>query len=208
MHSLDIFRDREARPLGHFRQSAVLLLVQTINDEDHLILEKRALTLRAQPGDISFPGGRVEDGETPLAAAIRETCEEIGLKPEDIEIMGPLEYYVAHFGAVIYPFVARTHAADFALNPEEVSEILRIPLGYLLKQSPEIFPLQIEPTPPEDFPFDRIVGGRDYRFSSIRVDEYFYQWNDHHIWGTTARILFQFLSLLDPDHAPAEPKQK
>lgn len=196
MLDLNMFKDREARPLGQFRQSAVLLLVQTVEDADHLILEKRAMTLRSQPGDISFPGGRLEAGETPLEAAVRETCEELGLAPEDIEVLGPLEYYVTHFGAVIFPFVARTFATDFAPSPAEVDEILRVPIQELLSQEPEIFPLQIEPTPPEDFPFDRIVGGRSYRFSRIRVDEYFYRWQDHHIWGTTARILHEFLAVL------------
>ena len=199
MISLDAFRDRAGRLLGQFRQSAVLLLVQSGNDEDYLILERRAMTLRSQPGDISFPGGRLEGAETPREAALRETLEEIGVPPQAIEVMGTLGYYVTHYGAVIHPFVARTQMDDFIPNPDEVAEIIRVPLRYLLEQEPEIYPLHIDPSPPEDFPFDRIVGGRDYPFSRILVEEYFYHWQGIHIWGTTARILHEFLMILKAD---------
>lgn len=199
MISLDAFQDRAGRLLGHFRQSAVLLLIQSDGNEDYLILERRALTLRSQPGDISFPGGRLEADETPREAALRETMEEIGIAAQAVEVVGTLGYYVTHYGAVIHPFVGRTAWADFNPNPDEVAEVIRVPLRHLMEQEPEIYPLHIDPSPPEDFPFDRIVGGREYTFSRILVEEYFYHWQGIHIWGTTARILHEFLMILKSD---------
>lgn len=196
MLDLDIFKNRENRPFDSFRQSAVLLLIQTLGDRDYLILEKRAMSLRSQPGDISFPGGRIENGEDPAQAALRETWEETGIPSHQIDLIGSLEFYVTHFGAVLYPFVGRTTAEEFQPNPDEVEYLIRIPLEDLLDQEPEIYSIRIDPSPPEDFPYDRIQGGRNYRFSQIRMEEYFYRYEDHHIWGTTARILHHFLSLI------------
>lgn len=196
MLDLDIFRQWECRPFGNRRQSAVLLLIQTIGEEQYLILEKRALTLRTQPGDISFPGGRIEPEETPSQAAVRETCEEVGLKPCEITLIGPMEFYVTHYGAVLYPFVGITAVQDFVPSPDEVDRIIRVPLAWLMDQEPEIYTLSVNPVPAEDFPYDRIQGGRNYRFSDVTIDEYFYRFENHHIWGTTARILHHFLERL------------
>lgn len=205
MINLEIFKHRDFRPFERFRESAVLLLVQTVGDEKFLILEKRAMSMRSQPGDISFPGGRLEPGEEPAQAALRETAEETGLAAHQIELIGALEFYVTHFGAILYPFVGRTNSESFKPNPDEVEHLIRIPLEELLAQEPEIYSRKIDPTPPDDFPYDRIQGGRNYNFSSIRVDEYFYQYKDYHIWGTTAKILHHFLNILKTSKDWEEP---
>lgn len=196
MISLDIFRSREQKPFGLDRRSAVLLLIQNVGDKQYLILEKRALSMRSQPGDISFPGGRIEPGESPQEAAVRESCEELGVCSKDLKVIGPMEFYVTHYGTILYPYVAQTAVTEFSPNPAEVDELVFVPLNILLAQEPEVYPIRISPCPPEDFPYDRIQGGRSYRFSDVRVDEYFYRYKTYHIWGTTARILHQFLQVL------------
>lgn len=71
---------------------AVLIPLVTLGDDgrDHLLLEVRSMSV-AQPGEICFPGGRMEAGETVLEAALRETCEELGVAPDSVEILGELE---------------------------------------------------------------------------------------------------------------------
>lgn len=196
MISLEIFRNREQRPFGLSRRSAVLLLIQQTPHRQYLVLEKRALSMRSQPGDISFPGGRIEAGETPEEAAVRETCEELGILAEELQLIGPMDFYVTHYGSILYPYIAQTTLTSFSPNPAEVEELVFVPLEELLAQEPEVFAIQISPCPPEDFPYERIHGGRNYRFSDVRVDEYFYRYAGHHIWGTTARILHQFLQIV------------
>ena len=196
MINLDAFKDRSPNPMGRLRKSAVLILIMETERCQFLILEKRALSLRSQPGDISLPGGRIEDGETPAEAAVRETCEELGVAAVDIELIGPLDYYVTHGGAIIHPFVARTKEQTFMPNPAEVDRLIFVPLEWLMQEEAEIFSLHIRPKLDEDFPYDRIEGGRNYKFSEAKVDEYFYHFNGHNIWGVTARIIHQFIEIL------------
>lgn len=196
MSDLDIFRTRVPGPIGVFRKSAVMLLVQETEEGRFLILEKRALTMRSQPGDISLPGGRIDSGETAAEAAVRETCEELGIRDEELEIIGPMDFFITHYGAIIYPFVARTKALLFDPNPPEVDELIFVPLEQLMEQVPEIFTLKVKPLLDDSFPYHRIHGGRNYKFSEPEVEEYFYHYNGHHIWGTTARIIHQFLMIL------------
>lgn len=199
MINLDRFKDRTPNPIGSLRKSAVMILVQETTEGQFLILEKRALSLRAQPGDISLPGGRIEEGETPETACLRETCEELGLTLADLTIVGPMDYYITHWGAIIHPFVGVTRQTVFSPNPEEVDRLLFVPLDWLLHEEPEVYSLRIRPDVAEDFPYDRIQGGRDYQFAERHVEEYFYHFDGHHIWGTTALILRQFLEILGKD---------
>ncbi|PKK39591.1 putative nudix hydrolase [Clostridiaceae bacterium JG1575] len=196
MIQLEAFRGRKGRPLGAYRESAVLVLLQKRPEGAVLLLEKRARQLRAQPGDISFPGGSLEPGETPQEAALRETKEELGLDPQGVDVVGALDYYIAPNGLIIHPFVAATAVQELCPNPEEVERVLTIPLTDLLSQEPEVFPLAFAPEPGEDFPFDRIQGGRGYPFRRPVIDQYFYRAGDEFIWGITARILLQFLNLI------------
>lgn len=201
MIDIEIFRNREPGPIGVFRKSAVMLLIQETAEGPVLVLEKRALTMRSQPGDISLPGGRIDPGETNKEAAIRETCEELGILEKDLEVIGPMDFFVTHFGAIIYPFVSRTKVTQFRPNPPEVDELLFVPLEDLLQQVPDVFILKVKPQLDDTFPYHRIHGGRDYKFSEPEVEEYFYHFNGHHIWGTTARIIHEFLMILrQQDH--------
>src|SRR5690554_1903096 len=87
-------------------RSAVLIPLVHMNGEWHILFEVRSLTMRKQPGDISFPGGRIESTDSsPLAAAIRETYEELGVNPKDIQVLGEISPYIMSPSFVIYPFV-------------------------------------------------------------------------------------------------------
>ena len=87
--------------------SAVLVPLVRHNGRLGVLFEVRSAELNRQPGDICFPGGRIElDDDGPQAAAMRETQEELSLPADAIEVIGPLNYMVSPIGVVIYPFAA------------------------------------------------------------------------------------------------------
>lgn len=147
--------------------------------EWHILFTKRTEKVRDHKGQISFPGGvRAEEREPLLATALRESFEEIGLKEKDVEVLGKLEpvttvstnYTICPFVAVIpYPYA-------FALNPEEVEEVIEVPLSFLLD--------------PANFREEWQV--REGEMFLV----YFYDYKGKVIWGATAKILKQLLELV------------
>jgi len=99
-----------------------------------VLLTRRTDHLHDHPGQISFPGGRVESGDISLHhTALREAEEEIGLPPESVEILGELPPYATVTGFLIHPVVARlTPPLSLVTDPFEVAEAFEVPLGFLL----------------------------------------------------------------------------
>ena len=83
-----VFRDRESNILGELKKNGVMILLCEEEGKINIVFEVRAFNLRHQPGDICLPGGKVEKGETPQEASIRETMEELNLKRDDIKFIG------------------------------------------------------------------------------------------------------------------------
>ncbi|WP_156290091.1 NUDIX hydrolase [Oceanobacillus salinisoli] len=203
MDSIDIItklKGRKPSILGekNYFKSAVLLPLVEIENETHVLFEVRSMKLRTQPGDICFPGGRIdEEDETPKHCAIRETTEELGLKETDITDVIPLDYVVADMGRIIYPFIGHIKNPDKIIpNEDEVGEIFTIPLNYLLQNEPETYKIYLEIKPEDDFPFDLIIGGENYQWQMRHIDELFYKYYGKVVWGLTAKILHHFLHLL------------
>lgn len=136
-----------------------------------VLLTRRTDSLRHHAGQISFPGGRMEpDDESPLAAALRETCEEVGLAPDRLEPLGFLDPFETITGYHVWPAVARV-ATPFQLRPDpsEVAEAFEVPLGFLLD------------------PGNCRQVGMEY---AGRVRHYYqFQYGQHRIWGATASML-------------------
>lgn len=193
-------KDRSPTIMGqqHFKESAVLLPLLTIQEETHVLFEVRAMQMRSQPGDICFPGGRIDKSDTnPMEAAIRETKEELGIGAENLKSITPLDYIVNDSGRIVYPFVGELLNHDhIAPNEFEVGEVFTVPLNYFLETEPEVYKIHFQVNPEKDFPFDLIVGGKDYKWSAGHIDELFYQYNGRVIWGLTAKILTHFIELL------------
>lgn len=203
MDALEILKklkDHKPSILGEerFFKSSVLLPLVEKNNETHLLFEVRSMRLRSQPGDICFPGGRIDqEDKTPMHAAIRETTEELGIAESDISSVLPLDYIVADMGRIIYPFVGYiTSPEKIVPNADEVGEVFTIPLSYLLANEPDVYQVHFEVKPADDFPYDLIVGGKDYQWRMRSIDEMFYRYNDKVVWGLTAKILHHFLRLV------------
>lgn len=181
-----------------YKQSAVLLPLLNIQDETHVLFEVRSMQMRSQPGDICLPGGRIDKTDkSPKETAIRETMEELGISACNIEAVTPLDYIVNDSGRIIYPFVGKLlNHEHIKLNEAEVSEVFTVPLSYFLETEPEVYKVHFQVNPEKDFPFDLIVGGKDYKWNTGHIDELFYQYNGKVIWGLTAKILTHFVHLL------------
>jgi 8-oxo-dGTP pyrophosphatase MutT (NUDIX family) len=161
-------------------------------------LEERTSWLTKNPGEISFPGGRIEPGDGgELEAGIRETCEELGLHREDLKYVAPLDILLTPFNLLVYPFVCEVRK-DAVIRPNlsEVNSVLYVPLTHLLENEPIASEVAVRLVPPPDYPYDLIPRGKDYPWREGSYAQFFYPWQDHVIWGLTARILYHFLSLL------------
>jgi len=102
---LNKFKNTEVKPIIDGVNFSVLVPLIEINNEFNLIFEVRSMSIKSQPGEISFPGGRIEDGESPLEAAVRETFEETGIAIENIEIISELDYASNKNGSFVYSFL-------------------------------------------------------------------------------------------------------
>lgn len=176
-------------------RSAVLIPLVEKDGEWHVLFEVRAFTMRKQPGDISFPGGKIDETDaSPLAAALRETHEELGIDPQSIQLMGYLSPFVTSPSFVVYPFIGIIKETEINhYNRDEVEELFMVPLNWLMTHEPYVHYVPVEPKPPADFPYDKIANGENYQWRDSRMEEWFYEYGEYTIWGLTARLLKHFI---------------
>jgi 8-oxo-dGTP pyrophosphatase MutT (NUDIX family) len=159
------------------RPAAVLIPVLVSGPEVRLVFTERTMELSRHAGEISFPGGLVDPGEEPAAAALREAHEELGIPPSDVELIGslpPVNTYVS--GVLIVPFVGLLWTDPrITPNAAEIAEVLEYPLSALIAQRRE-----------EELVHEGTVFMTDV-----------FDMEGHVIWGATARILRQFLEALE-----------
>lgn len=180
-------------------QAAVMLpLVENEKKELSIVFEVRAHHLKRQPGEICFPGGRIDASDSsPEQAATRELSEELGVKKEAVKMIAPLDIIVTPFRGLIYPFVGIIQTRErMVVNHEEVDHIFTVPLSYFLEYTPKIYKMGVQFQPDETFPLHQIANGGAYQKRTTYVSEYFYYYKEYVIWGITARILTHFLQLL------------
>lgn len=185
------------QPAVHF---AVLIPVWEEKENGlSLLFEVRAHTLRRQPDEICFPGGRVEEKETPLAAALRETQEELGLSRLDLESGPPLPLDWHPAGFFTAPFLARL-APDWqrhlAWNPDEVADVFCVPLNFFLETPPELYFCDLEIKAPADFPARRLGYPNGYPWRTGRLEVPIWTWEGKSIWGMTARMIRTLVRVL------------
>lgn len=173
--------------------AAVLIpLIEKENGETEILFEQRALDLDVQPAEICFPGGRIEAGETPLEAAVRETEEELLLEREQIHVLGEAEGARNAGIITIHAFLGKLTDYTNTFSRVEVDHVFSVPVSWFMEHEPETYMATVTTIPDEDFPFDLIPGGRDYPWRSKRNPIYFYRHPEGVIWGLTASILHTF----------------
>lgn len=192
-------RRRRMDNLDDFRPAAVMIPLVYEQGQWTVLFEVRAQGLKWQPGDVCFPGGRVDvDDRSPADTAMREMAEELGLSPEEIELVGPLDYVVSPIiGVMVYPYVGIIRQPELInINQEEVAEVFTVPLEYLANNPPIIGHMEAGTRPSADFPLHLLAS--DYKQDWKKRFKYalhFYSYGDKVIWGLTGRILYRFMQL-------------
>lgn len=186
-----------------FSKFSVLLPLVEIDNELHLVYEVRAESLRRQPGEICFPGGKIDKTDSsPQFAAVRETMEELNVKAEQIDSVYPLNYLVSPYGMIVYPYVGFLNVSDLPIpNEDEVSEVFTVPLSHFLSTEPAIHKVEFVAQPEENFPYELVPGGKNYTFRKRVYEEYFYPYKGYSIWGLTARITAEFVKLIKQENS-------
>lgn len=179
-------------------KAAVLIPIVKVDNQLHLLFQIRSHKLKWQPGDICFPGGKVEiEDINPEQTAKRETCEELGLSINEITILGQLPKFIATLGMIIYPFVGKIDSIDdLKLNFDEVENIFTVPLEWFKNNQPLHATMQVGHKPDNDFPYNLLPNrSKDWQKRSEHL-VYFYHYNNYIIWGLTAQIIKQFINII------------
>ena len=179
------------------KRASILLPVVKKDDSYYILFEVRSKNLRTQPSEISFPGGKIENSENPMDTAIRETCEELGISKNNIEIISQLDLLITHMNIIVHPYIGvLKDATNLNINKDEVDHIFLVPINYLLENEPTYYKNKIEVVPDEKFPYDIIPNKEKYKSQESDYPVLFYKYKDYVIWGMTARILENFLKVL------------
>ena len=183
--------------MGERGGSAVLVPLVQQNDEYCLLYEIRSANVR-QPGEVCFPGGKREDGETAVQCALRETREELGIPESAVTVIGEMDFVYIRAGSLLRPVLGEIDPAalaDMRPEPAEVAGTFLLPLRVLRAQEPEIYVRQQALEAP-DFPYEAAGVTRDYPWRPYRLEVPVFRGLPHPLWGITARITMDVLEKL------------
>ncbi|MFL2105965.1 NUDIX hydrolase [Desemzia sp. FAM 23991] len=194
------FSEYQPKALHVKREYAVLIPIIMVKGFPHILYEVRSQHI-SQPGDTSFPGGKVELGESYQEAAVRETIEELQIPGESIQVIGEMDFIVQN-NSIIHSFIGEIKGIDIKdiVWNEEVAEVYTVPLRYFMKNEPDYYSVDMMMNYPKDFPYDRIPNGKNYKFRHARNQIAFYNLDDHYLWGFTASLTQRLISLVKEHH--------
>lgn len=187
---MDLSRLRDYEPAvvtDARREAAVVAPVLDRDGEPHLLFTKRADHLGEHPGQMSFPGGGREPSDADLRdTALREANEEIGLRPEEVEVVGRLDDVRTTSDYAVRPFVARIPDREYVPDEREVAELAVLPVSGL--------------TDLDNYESEQ----RDHpHYGLVRL--HFFRVGGFTVWGATGRMVVQLLELTTDWRAPSEP---
>jgi len=181
--------------------SAVLIPLLLIEDEYHLLFEKRNLNIR-QGGEICFPGGKIDNTDkNSEETALRETFEEVGIPPKNINILGKLDLLFGPRGIVVEPIVAEVRGIELnnlKLQKSEVEKIFSVPISFFVENPPEHFKIHSYVTHKtfnskgEEEELISEKNSNETYYQTIR-DVLVYKTNGEVIWGITARLVSEIV---------------
>lgn len=177
------------------RPMAVLLPLIEGPEGWQVLFEVRAAGI-SQPGEVCFPGGRVEPGETPEEAAARECREELCLAPKQVELLGAGDRIATPGGVLVHSFAGALRGYTGGFSKSEVAQVFTVPLAWLKRQPPLVRDVPVVTAPGADFPFEKIPGGAAYPWRGGTYRVLFYEYEGRVIWGITAKVLHRMLPLL------------
>ncbi len=183
--------DREVGTIGKHKFFSVCIPLVPTDEGLSVLMEVRASELKTQPGDICFPGGNMEAGETPLECALREMEEETGIPAAEADILGQFDTLYGFSGYTLYTFVAALPGGILdrtRINEDEVSELFTVPLDFFAETVPENYDVDVV-SKVDDFPYEKTGISPDYNWRKGKNVLPLYRYKDRIIWGMTARIL-------------------
>lgn len=189
-------------PLGIDHRYAVFCGLIDVEGEVHVIFEKRSSKLSSHTGEVSLPGGRIEAGETPKEAALRETLEELRVAPEQIEILGEADYYVTRRNKAVHCFIGvynDLRLEEIDPGPDEVDYVFSVPLSVFLDSDPEVRAVEYRQDE-ASFPYE-LVPQKTVPIGGFKDHIFFYRKSaesekERTVWGMTAKIMYGVAQLL------------
>lgn len=197
-----LLENHRPEPLELVHRYAVMCTLIEIDGALHVLFEKRSARLKRHTGEVSLPGGRIEEGETPEEAAFRETVEELRIDPACLEILGESDYLVTRQSIVVHCFIGMLHGVDVtAIDPEpaEVAYVFTVPLSLFLETEPEVHPIEFKKDKDDGFPYELIPTTTVAPFSNYIDRIFFYKGaekKEQIVWGMTAKIMYGVAKLL------------
>lgn len=196
---LELSRLSEHRPAligaDECMKSAVCIPLIRKEQEYEVLFEVRSSKIVHQPGDVCFPGGMLEPGETPEEAAAREMMEELLITGEQFRILGLMDVLYTGHRLMMYPYAAELYEYEGTYSKDEVEEVFTVPLAFFLHTKPDIYRVEAQVFPGEDFPYELVYGGKEYQWRKRKEDVLFYQYEGHVIWGLTAKVMRSFVGI-------------
>ena len=190
----------EHRPSLQQARGEFAVLVPLVEGPEGLSLlyEVRPAKLHHHSGEVCFPGGRMEPGETPRQCALRETWEELSIPPEAVEVIGEMDFLHIRSNCLLRPVLGRVDGAALAdIRPcaAEVADTFLVPLAWLRDHPPAVY-IHRQPVSISDFPYEDAGISADYLWRPYYMEVPVYHGLPHPLWGLTARITMDVVAHL------------
>ena len=189
--------------IGKRKNCSVLIPLVEIDGELHVLYEQRSSEMKTQPGDVCFPGGVMEPGETPIQCAVRETEEEIGIPVERIRVIGQFDSIYEVRNITMHTVIGVIDEADLALlhpNPDEVAKVFTIPFKFFEEMEPYIYEYDVVQKV-DDFPYEEMGVNPNYKWRVGRATVPIWHYGEGEdkqlLWGLTALITLWLKQKLD-----------